>query len=55
LLGVALGPEPVGFHAGHYGGPAIESIGISRITFDSRIVRCACARHNELAIRAVPS
>jgi len=32
----------------------MESIGISDITFDSRIVRCSSARHNELAIRAVP-
>jgi hypothetical protein len=33
LLGVALGPEPVGFHAGHYGGAAMESIEISGITY----------------------
>jgi hypothetical protein len=38
LLGAAVGPEPVGFHAGHYGGAAMESIEISATTYDSRIV-----------------
>lgn len=36
---MALGPESVGFHAGHHGGAARDSIEISGITYDSRIVR----------------
>jgi hypothetical protein len=31
-----VGPEPVGFHAGHYGGAAMESIEISGITYVTR-------------------